>query len=371
MTRILAYSIALLLAVFLSAAVILTLFFTSEIDNWLTVNDPVEAQVLIVEGWTAPGTAGEAAMAYTRGNYDYLITTGGPLDEVYNMSQNGRIRFDLNAAGIEWSAGDTVSVSLYAFGEPAAGEYARYTIIHREDTIGRDYTTARMERYVHNYIVGDDPAGVIYVAFDNDFVTDDEDRNLHLWKLESSGITIPVRSDHTWLERRSGSGIRDRPLHQRTLAEEKAFQLIRSGIDSSRIVVLEVPFVSRLRTFTDAVMVNEWFRKTGETPSAVNVFSQGNHARRSRELYKKALPDSVRVGIIASGSRSGIVFYNLDIGPLRELGAYIYTRMFLNSGRQYRRIIGKNSRGDNNITHGQHRNNAGQVTGREETDNQL
>jgi hypothetical protein len=349
MTRTLVYSFAFLVAVFFSAMVILALFFTSEIDDWLTVSDTVEAQVLIVEGWTAPGTAGEAAMEFSRGNYDYLITTGGPLDEVYNMSQNGRIRFDLNAAGIDWSAGDTVSVSLYAFGEPAAGEYARYTIIHREDTIGRDYTTARMQRYEHNYIVGGDPAGVVYVAFDNDFVTDDEDRNLHLWKLETGGITIPVRSDHTWLLRRSGSGIRDRPLHQRTLAEEKAFQLIRSGVDSSRIVVLEVPRVRRLRTYTDAVIVNEWFREKGGIPPAVNVFSQGNHARRSRVLYNSALPDSVRVGIIASGSRprSGFVFYDLDIGPLRELGAYVYTRIFFNPGRQYRRIIRKISSGDN------------------------
>jgi hypothetical protein len=321
----------------------MSVFFSSRVDSWLTVNQPVDAEVLILEGWTPADLVGEVAREFSRGGYTTLITTGGPIDEIYKMAYDGMIRFDLEAAGVRWEAGDTITVSLWAFGEPADGEYARYTIIHREDTIGRDYTSPHLEQYRHSYVLTDDPAGEMFVIYDNDFITSDEDRNLHVWKIETGGVTIPVRSDYTRLIRRIGSGILDRPLSQKTLAEEKAFQLMMAGVDSNRIVSLEVPPVERLRTFTDAVMVNEWFGGTGYIPDAVNLFSQGNHARRSRLLYSYALPDEVKVGIIAAesepASRRDPGFPDFDPGTARELGAYIYTRFFFNSGRQYRRII--------------------------------
>ncbi len=343
MVRIILISIAGVIAAFISFLIIMSVFFSSRVDTWLTVNQPVDANVLIVEGWTRAELVGEVALKFSQGGYTTLITTGGPLDEVYNMAYDGMIRFDLDAAGASWETGDTVTVSLWAFGEPADGEYARYTIIHREDTIGRDYTSPHLEEYRHSYVVQDDPAGEIFVIYDNDFITSDEDRNLHLWKIETGGVTIPVRSDYTRLIRRIRSVDIDRPLSQKTLAEEKAFQFMMAGVDSNLIVALEVPAVKRLRTFTDAVMVSEWFRGTGCIPDAVNLFSEGNHTRRSRLLYSYALPDEVKVGIVAAelepAYRRDSGFTDFDPGTARELGAYIYTRVFFNPGRQYRRIV--------------------------------
>lgn len=343
MVRRIIISIALVFAALVTFLVIMSVFFSSRVDRWLTVNRPARADVLILEGWTPAYLVDEVTHEFNRGGYSTLITTGGPLDEVYNMSNNGMIRFNLDAAGVNWEAGDTVTVSLWAFGEPADGVYARYTIIHRQDTIGRDYTSPHLEQYGHSYVLQDDPAGEIFVIYDNDFITDDEDRNLHIWKIETGGVSIPIRSDYTRLIRRIGSGILDRPLSQKTLAQEKAFQLAMAGVDSRRIVALEVPSVERLRTFTDAVMVSEWFSETGYVPDAVNLFSQGNHARRSRLLYSYALPDEIEVGIIAadpvSATRRDSGFPDFEPGTARELGAYIYTRLFFNSRRQYRRIV--------------------------------
>jgi hypothetical protein len=343
MIRKILISIAVLLISCLSFLVIMAVFFSSRVDEWLWVNQPVEAEVLIIEGWTPADLVDEVASEFNRKEYKKLITTGGPLDDAYNMAYDGMIRFDLQAAGVTWEPGDKVTISLWAFGEPADGINARYTIVHGEDTIARDYTSTVMEEYRHHFKLEGDPAGEIFVIYDNDHITRDEDRNLHVWKIETGGVTIPVRSDYTRLIRRVGSGILDRPLSQKTLAEEKAFQLTMAGIDHDRIIAVEVPPVERLRTFTDAVMVSEWFRNTGYIPRGVNLFSQGTHARRSRLLYSYALPGEVEVGIIASGPASADDnqpgFPDFNPGTIRELGAYIHTRFFFNAKRQYRRIV--------------------------------
>lgn len=343
MIRILLYILTCLITILLAGPVLLTLLVKPQIDRWLTVNAPVEADVLILEGWTSPEITEQVVREFRNGSYKFLITTGGPLDKVYNMSSNGRIRFDLDAAGVDWSTGDTVSVSLFAYGEPAEGEYARYTIIRHGDTIGVGYTTGQMERFDYRFKVNEYPPDEISVIYDNDFYTDREDRNLHIWKIEVAEVSIPVRSEFTRLIRGSGPDAFDRPLEQKTLSREKAYRLTMAGIDSSRIVAVDVPHVRRLRTYTDAVMVNEWLRKNSEMPHAVNVFSQGKHARRSRLLYRYALPDSVQLGIIVPEAGNSIPQESSSAEgfteTLRELMAYIYTRTLFNSRWHYRRIV--------------------------------
>ncbi len=347
MIRFLFYRIAILVSVFSLFLLIMTLFFRSAADSWLSPNDPVDADVLIVEGWISPATAGQVVDEFTGGNYEYIITTGAQFDKTYNLSQNGKVRFDLDAAGVDLNKRDTITFNLYAFGEPALGEYARYRIIYNEDTIGSNYTGPGMQKYIHRYATQDDNSGEAFVLYDNDIYTEKEDRNLHLWKLVVNGKTIPARSPYTRLIRDHGSGYTERSLNQYSLAGEKAYELIMSGLDNSRIIALEVPEVKRFRTYTDAVIVSEYFRENRDIPSSVNVFSQGNHARRSRLLYRYALPANINVGIIASEmprSEGVDSFVNSSrwFSTVRQLGAYLYTKVIFNPRRHYRRILEEN-----------------------------
>jgi hypothetical protein len=107
-----------------------------------------------------------------------------------------------------------------------------------------------------------------------------------------------------------------------------------------------VPPVRIFRTYSDAVAVAEWYKRSDKASGAVNVFTMGNHAKRSLALYRQALPDSVDLGIVGVERSS---FYSSDrmdfsfgrLSTLRQLGAYIYTRVFFNSGWHYKRISGK------------------------------
>ena len=346
MIRTILYSLAFVAAFLLSSLAVLLFFFNSETDEWLAQSSPVDANILLVEGWLSRNASLDAINEFNGGTYETLVITGGPLNKVINLYENGAIQFDLPAAGVNWVVNDTVRIALHAFGEPALGEYARYTIIHGSDTLGRDYTSGNMTRYVHYYAVRGQPAEKLYVVFDNDYFTDVEDRNLHIWKIEVDDITIPVRSEYTQLVRSISPQTKGRPLHHQTIADWKAYDMTMAGVDSSRIVPLNIPAVRRFRTFTDAVVFSEWLKEHGSKGDAVNLFTEGNHARRTHVLYRYALPDSVNVGVISverSGyyDRSRFFLSYEKLSNLYQLNAYIYSRFFFNHRWHYRRILKK------------------------------
>jgi len=72
------------------------------------------------------------------------------------------------------------------------------------------------------------------------------------------------------------------------------------GIDEAKIVAVPAPASAQDRTFLNAVMVREWAARQGLALGAIDLFSSGVHARRSRLLYRMALGDDVEVGVIAA-----------------------------------------------------------------------
>jgi hypothetical protein len=58
-----------------------TLFCGSRAHSFLAVSQPVQANILILEGWTADYVVQDAVREFQRGKYDYLCATGGPLEK--------------------------------------------------------------------------------------------------------------------------------------------------------------------------------------------------------------------------------------------------------------------------------------------------
>jgi hypothetical protein len=77
-------------------------------------------------------------------------------------------------------------------------------------------------------------------------------------------------------------------------------ELVRLGIDRSLIAVVSVPRVARDQTWSYARAFAEWMNTPGRAVGAVNVFSGGVHARKSRLLFQRAVGTTVRVGVIAA-----------------------------------------------------------------------
>ena len=61
------------------SVIILTLLIMFTIHPFLAINKPVDGEILVVEGWL-PNYALRAAIdEFNKGDYRYLVTTGGPL----------------------------------------------------------------------------------------------------------------------------------------------------------------------------------------------------------------------------------------------------------------------------------------------------
>lgn len=80
-------------------------------------------------------------------------------------------------------------------------------------------------------------------------------------------------------------------------AERAAGHLRARGVPAD---AAPAPASQQERTFLSAVVLREWLREAGLRPQAVDLFSAGVHARRSRRLFEMALGPQVQVGIVAA-----------------------------------------------------------------------
>jgi len=68
------------------------------------------------------------------------------------------------------------------------------------------------------------------------------------------------------------------------------------------IIAVPVPSVQKDRTEAAALALRRWLEANGNGFETVNIVSSGVHARRSQYLFRRALGDHYRVGIIAIAS---------------------------------------------------------------------
>lgn len=85
-----------------------------------------------------------------------------------------------------------------------------------------------------------------------------------------------------------------------TYAELAADYFRHHGFAGPEVTAVPSPASAQDRTYLSAVMVREWARKSGLALDALDVFSAGAHARRSRRLYSLAFGPDVRVGVLAA-----------------------------------------------------------------------
>lgn len=100
----------------------------------------------------------------------------------------------------------------------------------------------------------------------------------------------------------SGGPIEDPAWHggYRTYADRVGAELRRLGIVEPTLAVVPAPASAQDRTYRCAISVRQWIEATGREVADIDVFSQGPHTRRSRELYRMALGPGVAVGSISA-----------------------------------------------------------------------
>lgn len=87
---------------------------------------------------------------------------------------------------------------------------------------------------------------------------------------------------------------------QATYAELAADYLKQHGLAEVPVTAVPAPASAQERTFLNAVVVREWAKQSGVPLRALDVFSSGTHARRSRLLYRLAFGPQVEIGVHAA-----------------------------------------------------------------------
>jgi uncharacterized SAM-binding protein YcdF (DUF218 family) len=114
-------------------------------------------------------------------------------------------------------------------------------------------------------------------------------------------------------------------------------ELIRLGIPNHIIIVAPSGDTERQRTYESAVAVLRVLQAKGIHPRAVNVFTKGSHARRSRLVFSKAFGPGIGVGVVSwtpSDSAALPWWQSSDRAKdlLTETVGYLFEAL-LNSGR--------------------------------------
>jgi len=119
----------------------------------------------------------------------------------------------------------------------------------------------------------------------------------------------------------------------KTTAELVFATLKHLGFDEELLAAVPGPDVRKDSTYASAVALKKWLLESGLSVKALNIFSMGPHARRTRLLFEKALGDNVKVGIIALESQEydPKAWWKTSKGVRAVIGegiAYLYARFF-------------------------------------------
>jgi hypothetical protein len=82
-------------------------------------------------------------------------------------------------------------------------------------------------------------------------------------------------------------------------ARVAGMSLIKMGFDSTKLVMIATDEFRNERTYNSAVSLKRWIRANRPDIRAINLITMSVHGARSRMLFRSALGDSIRVGIIS------------------------------------------------------------------------
>jgi hypothetical protein len=80
---------------------------------------------------------------------------------------------------------------------------------------------------------------------------------------------------------------------------ERAAQRLREKLPDKVVEAVPTPATKQDRSYASAVWVRDWAQQRAVSAEAIDVYSLGAHARRTRMVYRQAFGEGTQVGIIA------------------------------------------------------------------------
>lgn len=271
------------------------------LNEFLSVNKPIKANLLIVEGWMSDKALQTVSDEFKKNNYNQIITTGLEAPEYYPLTMNGLMIFYNKEKLIPDTKNKkqhTIDIVLY--GETGGKNKAHFNLYINDSLIKDFYALKRKKKYTITWNGNINDLDSIIIHFDNDMIGSFGDRNLYVKEvIIDRKKTISYKNNSVYNVMTTDRKER-RVNNYRSYAETARNKLIDFGIDSTKIIALSGGNFSINRTFMSALVVRDYFKLKGIRNGKINIVSIGSHGRRSWMTYKSVLGElDFECGIIS------------------------------------------------------------------------
>jgi len=258
-----------------------------------------QAQILLVEGWVSDRTLRQAAAEFASGEYESIVIGSIHLPDEFMLHSPGYLVFALDSSRQLPPLLDKLQVM--ACSSPAGGSYAMMHIYVNGQKVGQQMTGAELRSHIFPVKLATDTIRSIAVHYQDDHYdwARKEDRNLYVHSIILDDVQISSRAPSVYYDRGRLDGEKIEEVYVSRAGSSAEF-LVEQGVAAGRIQTIDAPREQINKTYTTALAVSEWLKKTEKTRLRINLITESSHARRSWMLYRKAFTDETQLGIISS-----------------------------------------------------------------------
>jgi len=268
--------------------------------TYLTHNAPVEANVLVVEGWMPHYGLQRAFTEYQNGEYDYLIITGNKFPDHITMYINSFLIFyphksikndeEIGEHIFEMQINSTLGVR----------DSAHFVFWVNDERITEHYTPENRGSFRATWEGRLSDIDSVMVQYTNDMVSEIGDRNLAIHKLNLNDQNLIIEYADLFLDRGRPFGRFRWNVTATSYAELAAHFFVDWGIDREKVIPVTNHFTNLRRTYGNALSLKQWLENNEMDIRGANVVSMDYHSRRTWLTYQKLLSHKTEVGIISS-----------------------------------------------------------------------
>ncbi len=270
------------------------------LDRFLAESQPVNANLLVIEGWLPDYAIDEALKEIRKHPYQHIITTGLKYSERYfNLSENGYLIFYTKSRKPFNTESKPHIFEIQAEGS-LSGKYSAHFNFYVNDSLIASYVAnKRKEKFFAKWTGSLSSVDSFMVQFTNDYKDEKHDINLFVKDITiDKKIVLPYMYNSEF-DISKLDGRRRMRNNYSSLAERARNRLLAKGIDSSLVIAIPGKHAFVNRTLKSALAFRHWLDTTNCEIKGINVLSLGTHARRTWIIYRKILHEKYDIGIIS------------------------------------------------------------------------
>jgi len=284
-----------------------------------------DANILMVEGLLPSPALEKVKDEFQHDGYDMLIITGLNFPgNYYEVSMDGYLIFYPNIIFTGDQADDFHIIEANAFSELGGKNSAHFNFFVNNSLVADFFAGKQKKKYGIRWKGKLEDIDSVMIQFDNDKYGKWGDRNLYVKEIViDHKIIIPFLYNSVY-EIGPLNG-KNRIINNfNSNAEQTRNELIRMGVDPSRIIAIPGEGTNINRTLKSALAFRDWLKESKIGVKGINIISFGPHASRKWMIYNKILGKKYNVGIICYPDFNKPDFLENIIKELREFFGLVY-----------------------------------------------